>query len=270
MSRPAPTHTTDIAAARQVELLAALLDHDRPPWRPGELPPLAHWLLFPPSARQSRLGPDGHPLREDARLPRRMWAGGRVRFLAPVPLGAKVVRATTELSSTEKTGRSGKMQFLTLQHQISVDGRPAIEEEHDIVYREASAPGVSSRPPAPEEPTPPPPILRQITVDTVALFRFSALTFNGHRIHYDQAYATEVEGYPGLVVHGPFIATLLMDHFLRRHPGAEVTRFAFRAMRPLFHMDPFTLGLTEDGSGGDLVAIDAQGGTAMQARVDVR
>ncbi|WP_404479968.1 acyl-CoA dehydrogenase [Novosphingobium sp. BL-52-GroH] len=260
---------SDVAAHRHAHLLAALLDHETPPWRPGELPPLAHWLLFPSDARQSAIGTDGHPVRAGDGLPRRMWAGGRLRFLAPVPLGSEVTRETETLAETEKVGRSGRMRFVTLRHRICVDAVPVIEEEQDIVYREAAAPGASARPPAPETPAEPPVIARAFKADAAALFRFSALTFNAHRIHYDRDYAIGEEGYPALVVHGPFIATLLMDHYLRHSPAAQIRGFAFRAQRPVFDTDAFTLGLTLDAAGADLVAIDAAGGIAMQARVDL-
>lgn len=259
----------DVAAKRHFALLAALLDHETRPWRAGEMPPLGHWLLFPPAARQSDIGPDGHPRREDASLPRRMWAGSRVTFLRPVPLGANLLRETERLSEVEKQGRSGRMVFVTLKHTISVDGAVAIEEEQDVVYREAAAPGASQAPPPPAEQAVLPPVIRAMQADPVQLFRFSALTFNAHRIHYDRPYATGEEGYPALVVHGPFLATLLMDHFLRQEPGAEVAGFSFRAMRPVFDVDPFTLGLTPDGRGGDLGVVDAAGGLAMTARVDL-
>lgn len=262
------THETDIATARQVELLAALLDHACPPWRPGELPPLAHWLLFPPGARQSAIGVDGHPLREDAGLPRRMWAGSRVRFAAPIPIGAELVRETEPISAVDKSGRSGRMRFVTLRHRLHSGGTLAIEEEQDIVYREAAAPGASARPPAPDMRVTPPPVARRVKADPVALFRFSALTFNAHRIHYDRDYARDAEGYPALVVHGPYLATLLMDQFLRHRPAAAVTGFSFRAMRPVFDTDPFTLGLVEDKTGAALQVIDSVGGVAMPARVD--
>ncbi len=259
--------TRDVAAHRQAHLLAALLDHDAPPWRPNELPPLGHWLLFPPDARQSAIGVDGHPARpDDDGLSRRMWAGSRIHFLAPVPLGSVVTRETETLSETDKTGKSGRMRFVTLRHRLSVDGVPSIEEEQDIVYREAAASGASARPPAPADPAEPPMASRLFRADPIRLFRFSALTFNAHRIHYDRDYATQAEGYPALVVHGPYIATLLMDHYLRHRPAAPVRRFSFRAQRPIFDTDPFTLGLTD---GADLVAIDAAGGIAMQARVDL-
>ena len=256
-------HRTDIAAARQAHLLAALLDHDTPPWRPGELPPLAHWLLFPPDARQSGIGPDGHPLREDDGLPRRMWAGSRVRFLAPIMLGSEVERETSAIAVNDKQGRSGRMRFVTLRHVLKVDGQVCVEEEQDIVYREA---GRNGAPPPPETMTPAPPVARVVTIDPVQLFRFSALTFNAHRIHYDLPYTQDVEGYLGLVVHGPFVATLLMDHFLRHTPAVQVASFSFRAQRPIFAGEPFTLGLT----GCDLTAIDHAGGLAMQARVEAR
>lgn len=263
----AAEHRTDVAAARQAHLLAALLDHDTLPWRPGELPPLAHWLLFPPDTRQSAIGSDGHPMRKDDGLPRRMWAGSRVRFLAPILLGSEVERETSAIAVNDKQGRSGRMRFVTLRHLLKVNGHVCVEEEQDIVYREA---GRNGAPPPPEALTAAPPVSRIVTIDPVKLFRFSALTFNAHRIHYDLPYTRDVEGYPGLVVHGPFIATLLMDHFLRDAPAAQVSSFSFRAQRPIFAGEPFTLGLSPEDNGGDLMAIDHAGGLAMQARVETR
>lgn len=257
----------DTANTRQIEMLAALLDHAAPPWRPGEVPPLAHWLLFPPIALQSQIGRDGHPIRADVSdLPRRMWAGGRVRFLAPVPLGAALDRETEELNAQEKVGRSGRMRFVTLRHRIYLNGTLLIEEEQDLVYRQSAA-GVSARPPLPIETTPLPPGTRTIKADPIQLFRFSALTFNSHRIHYDREYATVEEGYPALVVPGPFIATLLMDHYLRAHPGTPVVHFTFRATRPIFDTDPFSLASVETDNGAELIAIDVAGGVAMTAQL---
>lgn len=270
MSSVSITPEIDVAAARHAHLLSALLDHETPPWRAGELPPLGHWLMFPPAARQSDIGTDGHAVRlDDDGLPRRMWAGSRVKFLQPIMLGAVVTRETDRISAVEKTGRSGKMLFVTLRHRLHVDGGVAIEEEQDIVYREAPPPGASARPPKPETAAVLPDITRSVRADPVQLFRFSALTFNAHRIHYDRDYAVGVEGYPALVVHGPYLATLLMDHFLRNTPLAAVTGFSFRAMRPIFDTDPFTLGMARDGAGADMSVIDADGGIAMQARVDI-
>lgn len=260
---------TDVAVHRPFELLAALLDHETPPWRPNEMPPLGHWLLFVPEARQSLIGTDGHPARDADGLPRRMWAGSRVRFHAPVPLGSPLRRQSETLEEIEKQGKSGPMRFVTMRHRIFVDDVLAIEEDQDIVYRQAAPAGTSAHPPAPESKAPPPPVVRSFKADPIQLFRFSALTFNAHRIHYDRDYATGEEGYPALVVHGPLIATLLMDHYLRHHPAATIRGFSFRAMRPIFDIDPFTLGLTADQGGADLVAIDTVGGVAMRARIDI-
>jgi 3-methylfumaryl-CoA hydratase len=258
----------DVADPQRVELLAALLDHDDPPWPPGELPPLAHWLCFPPKVRQSALGEDGHPRRDDPDgLTRRMWAGSRVRFLAPVPLGATLERRTVETSSVLKSGRSGPMRFVTLAHSIRSNGAPAIEEEQDIVYRATHDPDAIAAPPPPaaESHVGTPEITRVVTLNATALFRFSALTFNAHRIHYDRDYARDREGYPGLVVHGPLIATLLIDHHLRSRPAKPLQAFGFRALRPLFDGAPFTLGLNARGDETDLVALAPDGGVAMRA-----
>jgi len=264
---------TDIAEPRQVAALAALLDHITPPWRAGELPPLGHWLYFPPLARQSDIGMDGHPRRGQGGvippidLPRRMWAGSRVRFLAPVPLGAQLQRTTTLVAATPKHGRSGQMLFITLRHDIYVGATLAISEEQDLVYREEPKAGAV---PPPPEPVPPPASTRTFTPDPVALFRYSALTFNGHRIHYDYPYATQVEGYADLVVHGPLTATLLLDHFLRHHPHVSVTGFSFRGLRPLLANAPFTLGLNLTDNGAELVAIAPDGCAAMSATVEIQ
>lgn len=251
----------DIASAGRFALLSALLDHDRSPWPPGEMPPLGHWLLFSPSARQSALGPDGHAARDNDDLPRRMWAGSRVRFIRSVALGAEVSMDVEAISSTEKVGKSGHMRFETLRKRVVADGEIVIEEEQDIVYREAANPGASARPPAPAEAIDEKG--ESYTATPAALFRYSALTFNAHRIHYDRDYAMTDEGYPGLVVHGPFLATLLMDRFLRANSGAAVREFNFRAMRPVFEGEPFQILVREN----DLSIVDHVGGLAMQASV---
>ena len=193
--------------------LSATLDRDDPSPAPGSaLPPLGHWLYFLPTARQSELGADGHPRRggflPPVPLPRRMWAGGRLAWQADNPLcvGQQVERRSTIRSVTHKAGRTGELVFVLVEHQIHNAHGLALTEAHDIVYRSA---------PQPDDPVPPPqtpPLAgqqawsRTIVPDDVLLFRYSALTFNGHRIHYDRRYATEVEGYPGLIVHGPLIA----------------------------------------------------------------
>ena len=273
----------DVALTGPLAGLAALLDHSTPPWTPGELPPLSHWLYFLPRERQSLLDLDGHAKREDLLpplpLPRRMWVGSRVQFLARIPLAASMQRRSTILRVTAKHGRSGAMVFVTIKHEISTRGSTAIIEEQDLVFR--SGPPSRPRPGAPREPLPdaaalandasrvrPSDATRSFSPDPVLLFRFSALTFNAHRIHYDRDYAREVEGYAGLVVHGPLVATLLMDHFLRHSPGAAVRAFSFRAERPLLDTAPFDLRLAVKGSGAELWAIDAADGLACSASVD--
>ncbi len=255
----------DVADPARVAGLAALLDHAAPPWRPGTLPPLGHWLLFPPQVRQSLLGGDGHPHRGAAGLlpavdlPRRMWAGSRVRFLAAITLGAALRRTSTLVAATPKAGRSGAMLFATVRHEIHDGATLAIVEEQDIVYREAAAPGAIT--PRATGEVPGDAVARTIVPDPVLLFRYSALTFNGHRIHYDRDYARQVEGYPGLVVHGPLIATLLLDLLLRRNPGAEVTGFTFRASAPAFDGEPLTLGFARADDAFALHAVGPHGVT---------
>jgi 3-methylfumaryl-CoA hydratase len=261
----------DVAARGPLERLAALLDHETPPWRAGEVPALGHWLYFLPKARQSQIGEDGHPLRggliPPIDLPRRMWAGGRLTFPRPLPAGAAVERRSTVVDVKRKTGRSGDMVFVTLRHAVMVDDEAAVIEEQDLVYRGAdgAAPAPAQPPAAPEAPPAVSLHARQLVADPVQLFRYSALTFNSHRIHYDRDYATRVEGYPGLVVHGPYLATLLVDHFLRWRPQAAIASFAFRARRPVFDGRPFSLHLGEDGDGFVLWVADDQGQLAMTA-----
>lgn len=259
----------DIAAESPLHGLAALLDHDKPPWRKREVPPLGHWLYFLPRARQSEIDVDGHPRRggflPPIDLPRRMFAGASLTFHASIPVDSKIVRRSKILDVTEKNGASGRLIFVKLRHAISADGALAVTEEQDIVYRDAArAPSVLPKHDAiPREPQ----HMRRIVPDPTQLFRFSALTFNAHRIHYDREYARNVEFYPGLVVQGPFIATLLMDLFLRFHPASRVATFQFRAQSPLFDTAPFELCLARKDGGYDLWARDAEGREAMKAEV---
>ncbi|MBA4751055.1 MAG: MaoC family dehydratase N-terminal domain-containing protein [Sphingopyxis sp.] len=262
----------DFATAAPLAGLAALLDHDVSPWVPGTVPPLAHWLYFLPDARQSMIGEDGHPRRDGAGLlppvplPRRMWAGSRIAFLAPIAVGAALTRVTTIDAIKPKRGATGELLFVTLRHEISADGVAAIRDEQDIVFREPAPTTPATAPAAPTE-ADPADAVRRISPDPVLLFRYSALTFNAHRIHYDRDYAQNVEAYSGLVVHGPLIATLLMDHFLRNAPGARPRRFRFRAEAPLIDGTPFDLCLARDGGATRLWARDAAGRTTMRADV---
>jgi 3-methylfumaryl-CoA hydratase len=258
----------DAVGAAPAALLAALLDRDDAPPTPGDaIPPLAHWLYFLPVHRQSELGEDGHPHRggflPPVPLPRRMWAGSRIEFLRPIRVGESVRRTSRIAAVKVKEGRSGPLVFVTVRHEVSGPGGLALTDEHDIVYRGAGGPGVAPAVAAPTGEA----WSREIRPDPVLLFRYSAATFNGHRIHYDQPYATAVEGYPGLVVHGPLVATLLVDLLRRKRPGVELASFSFRALRPLFDIAPFSVcGLPDEPArSARLWARDAEGAITMDA-----
>jgi 3-methylfumaryl-CoA hydratase len=258
----------DITAA-PVRGLNATLDHAPMPVGPGTpLPPLWHWLYFLPQHRQSEIGPDGHAKRggflPPVPLPRRMWAGSQFEFRSPVRVGDAVERSSTIQDVTTKEGRTGKLVFVKVRHELRCNGaaEAAIVEHHDIVYREARQPGDADPPPtraAQGE------WQREIVPDDVLLFRYSALTFNGHRIHYDRRYVTEVEGYPGLIVHGPLIATLLMDLVRRHAPDAQVASFRFKAVRPTFDLHPFKVNGQREGREIRLWAQDHEGWLTMDA-----
>lgn len=260
----------DTIGAAPLRELCALLDRDDPAPAEGEpIPPLAHWLYFLPTDRQSELGPDGHARRggflPPVPLPRRMWAGSRLEFLRPLAVGARATRKSTIRDVSVKEGRSGTLVFVTVRHEISDAGGPAIVDEHDIVYRgEGGGTAAPVAAPAGEA------WRREIHPDPVLLFRYSAVTFNGHRIHYDHPYVTGVEGYPGLVVHGPLIATLLVDLLRRNRPAAALRRYSFRAMRPLFDTAPFTTcGLPEEAARrARLWTRDSQGAITMDATAE--
>jgi 3-methylfumaryl-CoA hydratase len=253
-----------------VAALAATLDCDDPAPQRGEpLPPLWHWLYFLPLHRQSEIGPDGHARRggflPPVPLPRRMWAGGRLTFLQPLRIGERIERTSRIVDVTMKEGRAGKLGCVLVRHEISGAQGPAIVEEHDIVYRGEAKPGEPSA--APQRAPADAMWQRTLRPDDVLLFRYSALTFNGHRIHYDRRYVTEVEGYPGLIVHGPLLATLLVDLLRRNRPEATIARFSFRALRPLFDIAPFVVAgrPAADGTTVSLWAADADGGLAVDA-----
>jgi 3-methylfumaryl-CoA hydratase len=265
----------DVITAWPAAALAATLDRHDPPPQPGDaLPPLAHWLFFKPLYPESAVGPDGHAKRgaflPPIPLPRRMWAGSRIAFEAALRVGDDATRESSIVDVRRKQGRSGPLAFVVVRHTITAQDRIAIVEEHDIVYRADASPGV-----APSEP-PRAPVeaawTREIEPDAVLLFRYSALTFNSHRIHYDRRYVTEVEGYPGLVVHGPLIATLLVDLLRRAMPGAQVARFDFRAISPLFDTAPFFVRgqPSHDGKSVHLWAANVHGALAMDATATLR
>ena len=292
------THPVDIARLQQwigrtetasdqvtpvpIAALSATLDRNDPfPQHGDVLPPLWHWLYFLPIHRQSEMGSDGHAKRggflPPVPLPRRMWAGSRLDFHHPLRVGDTLLRRTRIVDVKHKEGRTGELVFVLVRHEISdAEGRLALTEEHDIVYRDH--PKAGDPKPTPQAAPANPAWQRTIEPDAVLLFRYSALTFNGHRIHYDRRYTTEVEGYPGLVVHGPLIATLLLDLLRRNQPQAgapdsaatsgttDLGRFAFRAVSPLFDTARFLVCGTPDHDKKTirLWAQDSAGGLAME------
>jgi len=263
----------DVVTAAPVAALASTLDHaPRQQAEGNALPPLWHWLYFLPVARQSQIGADGHPARggflPPIALPRRMWAGSRVDFHRPVTIGERIRRESTIADVQHKRGRTGDLVFVVVRHEIHGSGTLAITEEQQIVYRGAveapAKPAAAAAPPA----APPRNAdwQRVVHPDPVLLFRYSALTVNGHRIHYDRPYATGEEGYPGLVVHGPLLATLVLDAFHAAHPAVRVGHFEFRAQRPLFDTADFVVAGARDEAGFALWAADTLGNVAVDAR----
>ena len=263
----------EVIAPFPAQAAAAMLDLEGAPMDRGDpLPPLWHWFYFLPKARRSQIDKDGHPKRggffPPVELPRRMFAGARTRFIEPLIIGESAARKGEILKVSEKSGKSGRLVFVTVRYRISQAGRLRIEEEQDIVYKE---PGAPIQAPVPvEHPTAADPgsWVKEICPDTVLLFRFSALTFNAHRIHYDRPYALREEGYPGLVVHGPLTAVMLAG-LVGEHSGRAIGSFRFQGRAPLFDLFPFRLiGRPE----GDSVALEARGPDdtiAMQAHAEL-
>ena len=213
------------------------------------LPPLWQWAFFISTVPMDGVGADGHPARGGFLPPagsdrNRMWAGGRVEFKTPLRVGVPAERRSTVIDVKEKTGRTGSLMFVTVRHEYWQDGAAAISEEQDIVYRQPSPPKLAGTEPAPaaawRETMNPTPVL---------LFRYSAVTFNSHRIHYDHPYVTEAEGYPGLVIHGPMIATMMVAAFRHANPDSEILGVSYRGLRPLIAPAPFDVAgrATEPG-----------------------
>jgi 3-methylfumaryl-CoA hydratase len=236
------------------------------------LPPLWHWLHFLDAAPAADLGTDGHRRQgglvpHDPALPARMWAGGRLRFGAPAEAGARVRRETSVAGIHDRQGKSGALRFVTLRHVVTGPaGLLLVEEEQDLVFRALSA---LRRVPPVAEPAPAGAVTRVLVPDSVLLFRFSALTFNSHRIHYDAAYAQSEEYYPGLVVHGPMQAMLLIALLRQAAPGATLRRFEFRGQAPAFVDGALQLEAWEEGETWRLQTRDAAGAVCMVAKADI-
>lgn len=251
---------------------AAMLDDMTTPFAVGSaLPPLWHWFYFLPKAPQSLLGVDGHPQRggfmPPIPYPRRMFAGSRLRFLRPLVIGEPARRAGVIRNVSQKSGRSGSLAFVTVGYTFTQNGAVCIEEEQDIVYREPGA-SVAAPEPAAWAALPDGTLSRIVTPDTRLLFRFSALTFNAHRIHYDRPYAISEEGYPGLIVHGPLTAVMLLE-IVRRQIAQTIVGFSFRGLAPLFDLAPFRLVAKPAGNQVDLEAQGPDGQVTMQASAEL-
>jgi 3-methylfumaryl-CoA hydratase len=260
----------DSVTPRLVAEYRATLAPHLAPVAEGEAPLALHWCLAPETSAADALGPDGHAAKggflPPVPLPRRMWAGGEVETLASLRIGDRVVRRETVADVAVKVGRTGTLCFVTVRHDYLTERGPAIRDRQDIVYREASRPGEPAPPPkpAPAEEVP----NWSVEANSVLLFRYSAMTFNGHRFHYDHPYATQVEGYPGLVVHGPMQASLLLNLAAARL-GRVPARFRYRGVSPMIAGSRFAVaGLCEDGTFRGWTA--AGGAVCMEAEAEIQ
>ena len=263
------TTSEEIAERWPLAGLSAALDLANAPDDGEEILPLAHWLYFPPTAPQSRIGPDGHPKRGDflpsVPQPRRMWAASDIQFQAPIRIGDRMRKTARIANIAEKMGKTGPLIFVTVENHYEIAGRQALTETQSLVYRDDPAPG-EAPPPAKPAPTGPAWSVR-IDPDPVLLFRYSAVTFNAHRIHYDEPYATGVEGYPGIIVHGQLTATLMLQACLSANAGRRPAEFSFRAVKPLFSGSPFFVEGAPGAEKGSfkLWARNAEGDLSMTA-----
>ena len=257
----------DLISPDRVAALAATLDLDRAPAPGDALPPGWHWMFFNPFAPRRELGPDGHPRRggflPPVPLTRRMWAGGRLAYSRNLIVGAKVERKSTISKVETKTGRGGQLVFVTVSHRLSCNGEECVAEDQDLVFLAPASPGSPTPPltPAPDGAQ----WSKSVEPDTTLLFRYSALTSNGHRIHYDQHYARHEEHYPDLIVHGPLTATLLQNFAREIRPDARLARFEFRGVHPLFVSSPFMLEAKDSANEPDALELWARGASGELA-----
>jgi len=263
----------DYSDHRPIAMMQTLLNEENK--SPADLPHLYHWLYFLPLVNGQDLAVDGHPKKggflPPIPFPKRMWAGSRLQFFKPIA-AQKLIRRESEILKVElKHGKSGNMYFVTVQHSIYSDNELAIIEEQDIVYRDATNQVQGTvQPPAATVEAKAFDYKKSFPVDTVTLFRYSAVTFNGHRIHYDRPYATQEEGYLGLVVHGPLLATLLIHHFKQEHPDKKITRFEFRAVNPVFDFDNFQIYGRVEQENGELWIEKNNGQICMKAKISFK
>ncbi len=267
--------STDVVTAAPANLLRLAFGRAEPEFEPGDpLPPGWHGLYFVPRFAPGELRPDGTPrdagLVPPMPLPRRMFAGERLRFHMPIRIGDELRRETELADITLKAGATGTLVFATVVSRFLAPGGLALEEERRTVFREEVKPGERNQAPRREEAPADVPWRRRVAPDPILLFRFSALTFNSHRIHYDRPWAVEVEGYPGLVVHGPLTSTLLIDFARDHNPGRAFLTYSTQARAPLFDTAPFELRgrPSADGRGCELWAVTPEGTVAMSAQVE--
>jgi 3-methylfumaryl-CoA hydratase len=265
----------DNMAHETLQRFAATMGQNPSTVQPGDvLPPCAHWFYFTPLEPTDALASDGHPPKgeflPDVGLPKRMWAGGHLQFMNPLHSDSPATKTSTITSITPKNGSTGPLCFVTVAHKIHNDGKLCIDEEQHIVYRDA--------PPASAPPRRVKPLDTSLkwsehwTPSAVELFRFSAITFNAHRIHYDADYCRNDEGYPDLVVHGPLLLHRMLDAFARMRPGTSVTIIDYRAIGPVYLGETVNIceGFASDNQAGEahLFIVGQEGCIAMQARIE--
>jgi len=259
---------TDVVTAHLVKGLRATLFMEIGAPKPGDAAPwTAHWCLAQPVYPMSQLGPDGHPTRggflPPVPLPRRMWAGGELEFFEPLRVGDEMTRSSRISEVTMKSGSTGVLCFVSVEHQITTPRGTAIRERQDIVYRDMSAPQTA----APARAPAPPAVAKHREshiADPVLLFRYSALTFNGHRIHYDRDYVTKVEGYPGLIFHGPMQAAFIVELAAKLHGGTAPKKLGYRGLQPLFEGSEFSVNANDTSAGMELWIANSAGQPTMK------
>jgi 3-methylfumaryl-CoA hydratase len=257
------TEASDIVTAQLVKGLRATLFQDIGEPKTGDAAPFTvHWCLAQPVFPMSMLGPDGHPTRggflPPVPLPRRMWAGGELEFLDPLRVGDEALRTSRISDVTVKTGSTGTLCFVSVEHVVTTPRGIAIRERQDIVYRD-----MGGAPAAPKAPSPTAKHRETHISDPVLLFRYSALTFNGHRIHYDRDYVTKVEGYPGLIFHGPLQAAFIVELAAKLHGGAPPKKFSYRGVQPLFEGGEFSVNASDNAASMELWTANSEGQPTM-------
>jgi 3-methylfumaryl-CoA hydratase len=261
------TEASDVVTAQLVKGLRSTLFQEIGEPKPGEPAPFCvHWCLAQPVFPMSMLSQDGHPTRggflPPVPLPRRMWAGGELEFIDALRVGDEAKRTSRIADVTMKTGSTGILCFVSVEHVVTTARGTAIRERQDIVYRD-----ISSAPQAAPAKAPPPPVAKHREThmaDPVLLFRYSALTFNGHRIHYDRDYVTKVEGYPGLIFHGPLQASFIVEMAAKLHGGKPPKKIGYRGLQPLFEGSEFSVNASETNAGMEIWTANSAGQPTMK------